>query len=246
MTKLNQVVAKENSIKTQAGRDRDEIFKRLQKPALFGGMTRTYKKRDDEDEDLQGETKKVELKVTDQLSELQERMTSLFDIVATKEWANTKAKANIVIDGVPLLSDVPLTVLLFLEKQVDDLRSIIEVIPTLDPAEDWTLDTNTGLYKSNEVSTNRSKKVHKSITLHEGTEHHPPQAQLVTVDVPAGTWHQQKSSSAFTTTATRSLKRRVEKLKSAIVHAREEANSLEITNKNIGEIVLDYVFSEKK
>ena len=64
----------------------------------------------------------------------------LFDITATKDWANCTARANVVLDGKPLLEDVPATYVLFLEKQLSDLHTFVGKMSELDPGSDWSVD----------------------------------------------------------------------------------------------------------
>ena len=51
-------------------------------------------------------------------------------VLATQDFANCQAKANVVVDGQTILKEVPVTHLLFLEKQLVDLRTFIDGLPT--------------------------------------------------------------------------------------------------------------------
>ena len=53
----------------------------------------------------------------------------------------------------------------------------------LDPGSDWSVDPGTGLYKTDNTLTQRTKKVQRPITLYEATKEHPAQTQLITEDV---------------------------------------------------------------
>jgi len=59
----------------------------------------------------------------------------MFDIVATQDWANCQAVADVVVDDQVILAQVPFTHLLFLEKQLLDIQTLVEKLPVLDPAE---------------------------------------------------------------------------------------------------------------
>lgn len=41
----------------------------------------------------------------------------MFDVVATQDFANCQAKADVMVEGRVLIKDAPVTHLLFLEKQ---------------------------------------------------------------------------------------------------------------------------------
>jgi len=105
---------------------RDEVYHKLQKEALLSGIARTYRPKDEEGEPLPPEQKKVHYRVQDALSDAKAALVELFNIVATQDTANTKARGNIVVDGTAVLSNVPVTHLLFLEKQEDSICKKIE------------------------------------------------------------------------------------------------------------------------
>jgi hypothetical protein len=68
----------------------------------------------------------------------------LWNLVFTQDTGNQSARADIVVDGKVVLANVPVTSLLFLDKQVNDLETFVSKLPTPDPAEEWTHDPNTG------------------------------------------------------------------------------------------------------
>jgi len=132
--KLNQVIAVEKGIKTKAQAEVDVIYKAVQKPALFEGATKVYKKKAEDDEDVPGQKQHVQLKAKDALRDIAARWRGLFDVTAQKDYANCVAKANVVVGNETVLEQVPVTYLLFLEKQLTDLYTITSNFPTLDPA----------------------------------------------------------------------------------------------------------------
>ena len=64
----------------------------------------------------------------------------MFDVVLTQDMGNTHAKADIKVNGQTILPNVPVTYLLFLEKQVVDLETFVTKLPSLDPSEVWEAD----------------------------------------------------------------------------------------------------------
>jgi hypothetical protein len=113
--KLNQIIAVEKSVKSRALQDLTEAHHSLQKTVLLAGISRVYRPKDEEGEQLPSESTKVQIKTEEIIHKTTETLTKLFDVVATKDWANCQAKADVVVDGQKLLSDVPATYLLFLE-----------------------------------------------------------------------------------------------------------------------------------
>ena len=65
--KLNQVIAIEKGVKSRAISRIDELYKDIQKPALFDGLSRTYQPKDEAGEMLPSESKVVQKRVTDVL-----------------------------------------------------------------------------------------------------------------------------------------------------------------------------------
>jgi hypothetical protein len=122
--KLNQVIAIEKGTKSRSLQDLTEAHHTLQKPALLAGIARTYRPKDEEGEQFPPESTRVQVKAEDVIRKTSEVLTKLFDVVATKDWANCTAKADVTVDGTVLLSQVPATYLLFLEKQLVDLHTI--------------------------------------------------------------------------------------------------------------------------
>src|SRR5437868_6044500 len=140
MAKLNQIIAVEKGIKSRSFQELTEAHHALQKPALLAGIARTYRPKDEEGEQFPPESTRVQIKAQEIIRQTAEVLTKLFDVTATKDWANTRARADVVVDGVTLLGQVPATYLLFLEKQLVDLQTFVKKLPTLDAAETWTFD----------------------------------------------------------------------------------------------------------
>jgi len=243
MKQLNQVIAMEKGIKSRAYAKVTEIHKISTKSDLFNGFTKTYKKKDEEGEDYPQEKKKVIQSVNEQINSLSQSMTEMLDITATKDYANCKAIADVVVDGLVLVKDAPATFLLFLEKQVNDIRTFVENLPTLDESEDWTLDVNSGQYKTDPISTHKTKKVQKPIVLAEATKEHPAQTQLITEDIIVGYWDTVKYSGAMPIPKKKEILDKIEKFSSAVKCAREKANCVDADDIHVGRNIFNYLFN---
>jgi hypothetical protein len=169
-------------------------------------------------------------------------LTRLFDVTATKDWANCVARADVVVDGRPLLSDVPVSYLLFLEKQLVDLHTFVKKLPLLDAAESWNFEESADYWRTEQVRTIRTKKVPRNHVKAEATEKHPAQVEVYYEDVPVGYWTTVKFSGALPARRVNELVDRVEKLQQAVKFAREEANALEVTDQRVGDAVFGYLF----
>jgi hypothetical protein len=242
LTRLNQVIAIEKGAKGRADSTLMQADRRMKAPALLTGLSRTYSPRDDDGEQLPSESTKVQLQVEEVLAEVRAVMVDLFDITATKDWGNCHALADVVVGGETLLEQVPVTYLLFLEKQLTHVHTFVARLPTLDPAEEWQYDKSTGLQKTAPRQTTRSKKVPRSQTLYEATPEHPAQVHMYHEDVVVGTWTLTAFSGAIHATRVRELLRRIEALQRAVKMAREQANVIEVTRQEVGQKIFDHIF----
>ncbi len=242
MPKLNQIIAIEKSTKNRSFQELSEAHHQLQKQTLLAGIARSYRPRDEEGEQLPPESTKVQVKAQDIIRQTVESLTKLFDVTATKDWANTRARADVTVDGTVLLSQVPATYLLFLEKQLVDLHTFIKKLPVLDASESWTFDASADCWATEPVQTLRTKKVPRNHVKAEATEKHPAQVEVYYEDVTVGTWRTVKFSGALPAQRVNELLARVEKLQEAVKFAREEANNLDVEEQKVGERVLNYLF----
>lgn len=247
MPKLNQIVAVEKGIKNRVAEKLTAIYKLFQKPDLFAGHVKTYTPRDEDpaskfSEKLPDDRRNVQQSVLKLLKTVQDTHTELLDVSFARDLANCTAKADIVVDGHTILTGVPVTYLLWLEKQLNDLHSEIKQVPTLDPSEKWTYDAGQGLHATDPTEQARTKKETMPLVLHPGTQQHPPQVKEITEDVRAGTWRTIKYSSALPVDKREEMLLRVEKLQRAVKQAREEANGIEVPkHPSVGNKIFGFV-----
>lgn len=241
--KLNQIIAVEKNVKSRALQQLTEAHHSLQKTALLAGIARTYRPKDEEGEQFPPEATKVQIKGEEVIRQTTETLAKLFDVVATKDWANCQTKATVVVDGQTLLSDVPATYLLFLEKQLVDLHTFIKKLPILDASETWGFDESADCWATEPVLTTKTKKVPRNHVKAEATEHHPAQVEVYYEDVVVGHWRTIKFSGSLPAKRVNELLARVEKLQEAVKFAREEANNMEVEDVKTGEAILNYLFA---
>lgn len=242
--KLNQVVAIEKGIKSRVYSTLTQAHKSSQKGELFNGFSKVYRKKDEEGEDFPPESKKVQTRAEDLLQEMTKSLTELYDVTATKDYGNCHAKADVTIDGKVVLEKAPIPFLLFLEKQITDFKTFVGSLPVLDSSEDWSLDVNSGVFKTPSIATHRTKKVQRAIVLYEATKEHPAQTQLISEDVVIGYWDTVKQSGALPIPKKQEILDRVEKLLNAIKFSREQANSEETEKKYVGEKIFSYLLGK--
>ena len=131
-TKLNQILAIEKGVKNRVTSENTKLYHAAQKPALFDGLDKKYQPKAEDGENYPPERKEIAFKSQQVIKQVRRNLAELFDTTATKDYANCEARADIEIDGTVILPNVPVTYLLFLEKQVDNLNTIVTELPTLD------------------------------------------------------------------------------------------------------------------
>lgn len=241
MTRLNQVVALEVGVKQEAEKAVETAKHKSALLPQMAGIARQYQPRDEDGERLPPESTKVQVTVADIIDEVSKPLTRLFNLVLTKEAANRETAADVVVDGTTLLSNIPVTVLLFLERQLDVLKGIVSGFPVLDPAEDWA-EHEAGVYRTPARQTTRTNKVQRPLVAYEATKEHPAQVTLVSDDKVVGDWETIKYSGAILASEKLAILDRIRKVKSAVLVAREEANSLAVRDLDMGEDVLEFIF----
>ena len=118
---------------------------RCPKPPLLSGISRSYQPRDDEGDQLPPEStgsrsSRGRARRAGEISDAPVRRDPdqghATCPAAAPTWRSTPR---------PPLPTVPVTYLLFLEKQLADVHRVVAKLPLLDPAEDWSSRTRVGL-----------------------------------------------------------------------------------------------------
>lgn len=242
MARLNQIIAIEKGIKSRSFQELTEAHHALQRQAQLSGISRTYRPKDEEGEQFPSESTKVQIKAEEIIRQTVDILTKLFDVTATKDWTNCRAKADVVVDGQTLLSQVPATYLLFLEKQLVDLHTFVRKLPVLDSAESWSFDPSADAWATEPVQTVKTKKIPRNHVKAEATDKHPAQVEVYYEDVVVGNWRTIKFSGSLPAQRVNELLSRVERLQQAVKFAREEANNIEAEEVKVGEKFFQYIF----
>ncbi len=242
MTKLHQILAVEKDIRQSTNRTITDGYQLLQKPQLLSGIARTYTPKNEEDDALPSESTRVQVNTKTVLNQSRAAFTRLWDAIATKDYGNTHAVADIEVRGTVLATSVPATYLLWLEKELNDLHTVLSKLPVLDPTEDWVYSEDVGAFQTAPVRTTRSKKVPKVLTLAQATDKFPAQVETYQEDVIVGTWETKKFSGALPADEVNALINRVHEVREAVKVARSKANDTDVTQIKVAEPLLDYIF----
>ena len=244
---MAQVIAIETDVKQRAKPAITKLHRATEKAELYEGSSATYEPVHEDEETFPPKNVKVRMVAEDTLKEMAELFVEFIDWTATKDIGNCveTARADVVVDGVKLVDQAPVHLLLFLERQVKDLRKAIAVIPTLSESEDWVYDEALGYHKTREpVRTHKTKTKKVGIVLHPPTKEHPAQTQLIDDTRTVGYWVGRKFSGALPAPRKKALMERANKLLQAVKIARGEANRSKAVIQNIGAGLFDFVLNQ--
>jgi hypothetical protein len=206
------------------------------------GLVKEYTPKDEGGEPLAREEKKCVTCVRERLNWTRESAIALLDYELTKDTANQEATADLVVDGEVLATSVPVTTLLSLEKRLQEIRGVYNIIPTLDMSKDWQLiEGGEGYYKHGPVKQYRTAKKTTPVVLYAATKEHPAQVKEVVEDVTIGTFETTHISGASTASIKARLMERIDKLIMAVDSARRYANESEVKDRSIGRALFNYV-----
>lgn len=243
MPKLNQILAIEKQTKASASADLTGVYHQLQKEALLNGVSRTYTAKDDDGERFPSESQIVQLNVAKLLESVSKSLAPLYNVTAQRDIANCSAQADVVVDGVTILTAVPATHLLWLEKQFIDLHTLISKLPALPQTESWEYDAGQSCWRTQPVETAKTKKIPKAFVKAPATVEHPAQVDVVHEDVIQGYWTTTKFSGALPKDRTQTLRERIEKLLAAVKFAREQANLVETVKVDTAGPLFGFLFA---
>lgn len=239
--KLHEAIAVRKGIKSRTYGIKTDLDKKIQKPDLFNGLTKEFKPLEDGGVVYPPDSKVVAENTHDILRRARAAFAEFFDIEATLDRGNQSAVSDVVVDGKVVIKDAPVTLLLSLEKEFNDLYTFVSDMPTLDVSKSWAKDPNSHLFRSETEITHKTKKVQKPVVLYPHTPEHPAQTQIVSDDVMEGFWHKTFISGAMPLPEKEILLERIDKLRQAIKRARARANDTEVEKQEIGDAIFAYI-----
>ncbi len=241
---LSQVLALHSGAKSRYDALVKDFNKAAQKGALFNGIRKTFRPIDHDGVKFPDERQEVQMTVEDKLSEITDSLVEILDITAVRDYGNCEAKADVIVGEKTILNAVPATYLLWLNKRLEDMGTLVGNLPSLDPAENW-INREGAISRSEEVETVRMSKEPTVIRLAEATKEHKEQSQLISKDIPIGHWTTTRLSGAMEAGRKQKISRRVRQLHDAVKVALQEANSSRVIDQNIGNKVSNFLFGSE-
>lgn len=231
--KLFELLVVEGQLKTQAQATRADLRNTFEKKRhLFEEKRKTFLSSEEGGGSVVEEQSDIQTTVPDELAWLAGIWTKVIDTSYAVAVGNTQARADVVLDnGAVLLTGVPATALLELEKRAAEMEEILKSVPTLDPAKGFKADPDRGanIYRARDVSKARTKKVEEFVVVVPATTEHPAQVAKVNKDVTTGTIQEQEWSALLTPADKGVLIERAEGLRRAIKAALHRANAVSMS-----------------
>lgn len=193
------------------------------------------------EEDGAAESQKMTTTVVDRLLYQKAFQVRNIDCWAQREKANTKAVATVKLPDGTELKDVSVTLLMFLEKYLQQYRALLSAIPTHDTKVDWQKDSNSdlkGAWKTDApIKSNRTERVKKALLLSEATKEHKAQVQMIEEESIVGHYEKTLRSGRWSPAQKHMVIERVDNLIAEVKKAKARANQTVVEDYRIGEVL---------
>jgi hypothetical protein len=174
-------------------------------------------------------------------------LADAIDVTVTKENSNTsdEARADVVVNGKTILSNVPAIALLALEKKLGVLKGLYAAIPTLDTNFAWVEDETATLPGTLRTEVpQEAYKTEKTLeykVLYEATKEHPAQIEKYSVDRNVGKIITDRISGMVTPAEKARLLGRISTLATAVKEARQRANMANVQPLNVANDIREFI-----
>jgi hypothetical protein len=247
MSKLHEVLAVDGDLAGTAKAILEETVNTFaKKPEHFLGTNKSYLPLLEGEAEMPEERKEYTTTVDDKLTYTFESVIRHYDAFLQKEATNQIAKADLIVDGKTIASNVPATALLGFETKLKELRKVFEAIPTLQPGVAWeadkTVDDRGNVFKRvHPEEKNRTVKQFRSQVLYPATDKHPAQIEKWEEPAVVGRYVTNVWCSMLTPARKSDLLGRVDSLIQAVKQARQRANDVDVLKVNIGDALAKFI-----
>lgn len=239
-TKLHEVLAVEPNVKAKSDAMIKEGINTFKgKQGHFEGQIREYTPKMDDGDMFPNESSPLVTTVMDKINYVFKSWIARVDVVATKEETNRGATTIITIGGKDF--EVGATTLLALEKDLKDIRTLLNSVLTLDPNFEWEYDADNMRYKTFPVRTFKQKKVEVPLIIVAATKEHPAQAKTVVTDEIIGEWTTEHTSGRIPASEKADILERLDEMDKVVKKGRQRANMAEVKYMEIGRTIQDFV-----
>lgn len=219
----------------------------VKKADHFLGQHRRLEMFEEDGIDYPEEFKEIDTTVQQKLDHMKKTEIRYFDAMLQKEATNQTAFADLVVDGVVIAEGLPATFLLGMETRLKHLRSVYEVVPTLQPGVSWIKDPTQGdnIYVTAKPAEKlKTETIIEPIVMYDATKEHPAQIKEVSKVKTVGKYVMTSWSGMITPAEKSALLERVDKLLRAFKQARQRANTAEVIKRSVGAELFAFIDSK--
>lgn len=240
-TRLHALLGLLQGAKTNLKKPLDAAYHEFKRPPLFNGFSRTYRRLDEENGELfpeEGEI--VQRNVEDVLLDVAPLWARVVDLQTTVDRTNQEAFGTIRIGEE--VWDLPAVTLIWLDKQLTELHTLITNAPEVNPTKEWFADAATGGFRTGARVSIKTKKVPKALILAPGDGKFPAQVQAYNEDVTIGHWDTTDYSGATVPSRKREILDRISALRDQVKLALSTANDAEANDLKLGAELFAHLF----
>ena len=242
MTRISQLIAVVGGVTADSDKKLQELGALLANEGLLSGLEESHRPYKEGGVQLPSKSQKVRLTADRALKAVHDVLARKWDIALTLDAANSAAYGDVVVDGSTLLAHIPVGHLLYLERELGTLHSLVSGAVTRDQAKDWTdAGTEPGLHKSAPVETVKTDKVPYNWHRGNGTANIQEQVDVLTKDEISGFWTKVTFSGALDPKRKADLLDRISALRIAVKMAREEANAAKVDDQHEGDAIFAWL-----
>lgn len=246
MTQQHVVVARYRGVAERTRGELTGVYHNAQHAPNFTGNTKEMVSKDEEDVPSEpAEVTLPPLTAEKLFRRMETILTEAWDLMATRDRTNMDATGDIVVGGETLAEGLPLSTLLSLEKQFQDMRTVVRSMPVRDPSKVWAHDRDLGFHRAPEMRRAKTRKAIRPIVMYEATDKHPAQVQAYPVDDIVGHYVTTEFSGALSAQEKESLVDRINTIIDATRTARTEANKTEVVDLRPAAKLLGFVFGPR-
>lgn len=247
LTALLGILNGNDGVKARAKREETDIYQALKRPGLFNGFRKTYSPLDEENgERFPDEGELLQHNVEDVLASLIPTMAKAIDTQTAVDATNGMTTTTLTISRSDTedveIENIPVVTLIWLEKQLDNLKAIITAAPELNPTKEWIFNEQEGVYVTLPRTSIKTRKVPKALVMYPATDRHPAQVQAYNEDETIGHWSTVDKSGAMPASRKRELLERIATMRDQVKTAREQANAAaDVVEISYGRELLQYL-----
>ncbi len=245
-TKLHELLAAEQTVKTQSSTILTETIKVFKKDSHFDGLKKEYTPKDENGEIYKGDEKEMITTVHAKLEHAFKFISKSLTVTLQKEQTNSSgnAKAILIIEGKEY-GEYSATSLLAMEKVLIEVIKLVTAIPTLDMTRKWTpKEGMKNTYEVPETTTTKTGQREDWKVLVQATEHFPAQTQKVIIKEVVGNFTTNEWNGKMKPAEKSQIIERVDKVLSSVKTARSRANNVEISEINDPKTLFNYILGQ--